>query len=57
MFSSPMAMPVPCMTESRTVPYLVYWMIFLRPCSPSFESFSKVGTTTVRSCRMIEALM
>jgi hypothetical protein len=35
----------------------VYWVIFLRPISPSFESFSRYGQTTVKSCRMIDAEM
>ena len=32
-------------------------MILRRPSSPSFCSFSSVGTTTVSNCRMIDAVM
>ena len=35
----------------------MYWVIFLRPDSPSFFSASSVGTTTVANCMMIEAEM
>ena len=35
----------------------MYWVIFLNPDSPSFCSFSRLGTTTVISCRMIDAVM
>ena len=31
--------------------------IFLRPSSPSFDQRSKVGTTTVKSCKIMEALI
>ena len=51
------AMPLPWTTERTTVPYRVYCVIFRRPSSPSFESFSRNGQTTVRSCRMIDAVM
>ena len=45
-------------TRARTtVPYRVYWVIFLRPSSPSLASFSKYGTTACRSWKMMEALM
>ena len=42
---------------SSTVPYRVYWVIFRRPCSPSFLSCSSFGCTTDRSCMMIAAEM
>ena len=35
----------------------MYWVIFCWPLSPSFWSFSRVGTTTVISCRMMLAVM
>jgi hypothetical protein len=35
----------------------VYWLIFLRPLSPSFFRASSVGEIAVISCRMIEAEM
>jgi hypothetical protein len=35
----------------------VYCVIRAWPTSPSFCSFSSAGETTVRSCRMIEAVM
>jgi hypothetical protein len=35
----------------------VYWVIRAVPTSPSFWSFSSDGTTTVRSWRMIDAVM
>ncbi len=50
-------MPNPWIRLMTTVPYRVYWVIFLLPDSPSLESFSRVGTTTVRSWRIIDALM
>jgi len=34
-------MPIPWMTDNTTVPYRVYCVIFRRPSSPSFESFSR----------------
>ena len=39
------------------MPYRVYWLIFLRPASPSFFSASSDGTTVVRICMMMEAEM
>src|SRR6266566_4489102 len=50
-------MPSAWMPDSTIVPYRVYWVIFLRPASPSFASRSRLGMTTVRSCRMIDAEM
>jgi hypothetical protein len=35
----------------------VYWLMVLRPCSPSFLSCSSVGETVVISWMMIEAEM
>ena len=35
----------------------MYWLIFLRPASPSFFSVSSDGTTVVRICMMMEAEM
>jgi hypothetical protein len=35
----------------------VYWVILRRPSSPSFETRSRYGHTTVNSCKMIDALM
>ena len=35
----------------------MYWVIFCWPTSPSLRSLSSVGTTTVSSCSMIEAVM
>ena len=35
----------------------MYWLIFLRPASPSFFSASTCGETAVISWRMIEAEM
>ena len=55
--SRPKAMPMPWMMLRTMVPYLVYWVIFLRPASPSLDRRSRAGMTTVRSCRMMEALM
>ena len=43
--------------EMATVPYRVYCVIFRRPSSPSFDSFSRYGHTTVRSWRMMDAVM
>ena len=57
MLSSPIAMNSDWNAERTMVPYRVYCVIFLRPASPSFASRSSAGTTTVRSCRMIEAEM
>src|SRR3990172_351377 len=56
-FSIPTAIPNPWMIERTIVPYRVYWVIFRRPSSPSFESFSSCGMTTVNSWRMIDALL
>ena len=39
--SRPIAIPNPWMMLRTMVPYLVYWTIFFRPCSPSFFSFSR----------------
>src|SRR5215471_21565857 len=50
-------MPSDCTTLSRIVPYRVYCVILRRPSSPSFDSFSRYGQTTVSSCRMMDALM
>ena len=50
-------MPSDWMIEIATVPYRVHCVIFFLPRSPSLESFSKYGHTTVRSCRMIDAEM
>ena len=50
-------MPAPWTIDSTMVPYRVYWVIFLRPISPSFDSFSRYGQMTVRSWRMIDAEM
>ncbi len=50
-------MPMPWITDSTIVPYLVYWVILRRPSSPSLESFSRYGHTTVNSWRMIDAEM
>ncbi len=46
-----------CAAASRTVPTRVYCVIFFRPSSPSFCSFSKYGTTAPRSCMMIDTEM
>ena len=35
----------------------MYCVIFCWPTSPSLRSFSSEGTTTVISCKMIEAVM
>ena len=35
----------------------MYCVIFRRPSSPSFDSRSRYGQTTVSSCRMIDELM
>ncbi len=35
----------------------MYWVILRRPSSPSFDSRSRYGHTTVSSCRMIDELM
>ncbi len=45
------------MAARKTVPMRVYWLSFLRPASPSFFSWSRVGETLVKSCMMIEAEM
>ena len=57
MFSRKIAMPMPWMIESTTVPYRVYCVIFFRPSSPSLASFSKYGMTACSSWMMIDALM
>src|SRR5882757_5429765 len=49
--------PVPCSTASATVRYRVYWVIFVVPAWPSFLRASRRGMTTVRSCRMMLAVM
>ena len=55
--SSQIEIPNDCTSDSRTVPNRVYCVIFFRPASPSLLSFSRYGQTTVRSCRMIDAVM
>ncbi len=50
-------MPMAWNSASTAVPYRVYWVIFLRPASPSFFSASRCGDTTVSSCMMIDAEM
>ncbi len=50
-------MPSDCTTLSTIVPYRVYCVIFRRPSSPSFDSRSRYGHTTVSSCRMIDELI
>ncbi len=55
--SSPMAMPQAWKMAMNTVRYRVYWLSFLRPCSPSFFSCSQEGIAAVSSCTMMEALM
>jgi hypothetical protein len=49
--------PKASMMASTTVPHRVYWLIFFRPSSPSFCSFSKCGMTAPKSWMMIEAEM
>jgi len=44
-------------TLSTMVRYRVYWVIFLRPSSPSFDRRSRYGQTMVSSWRMMEAVM
>ena len=39
--SRPAAMPKDWIRARATVPSRVYWVIFLRPASPSLASFSK----------------
>jgi hypothetical protein len=56
-FSIPTLMKSPCTIESSTVPLRVYWVILRRPASPSFERRSRNGMTTVKSCKIIDALM
>ena len=41
----------------NTVPYRVYSVIFFRPASPSLARAWRRGTTTVRSCRTMDAVM
>src|SRR5579884_1858029 len=53
----PMAMPNDWITPRMMVRYRVHCVILRRPSSPSFCSFSSVGTTTVINCRMIDAVM
>ena len=55
--SSPMPIIVPCTRLKTTVKYLVYWVMVFLPDSPSFESRSRCGTTTVSSCNMMDALI
>ena len=50
-------MPVACRTESPSVRYRVYWVIFVWPAWPSFFSASSRGITTTSSCRMMLAVM
>src|SRR5664279_873081 len=45
------------MIDRAMVRYRVHWVILRRPSSPSFCNFSRVGTTTVSNCRMIDAVM
>ena len=49
MLSRKIAIPIPWMIERTTVPYRVYCVIFFRPSSPSFASFSKYGITAWKS--------
>ena len=49
--------PKPLDNTQQNGTVTVYWVIFLRPCSPSLDNRSRCGTTTVSNCRMIEALM
>ena len=53
----PYAIPNAWMKPRRTVPYLVTLVIFFCPSTPSLPHCSSVGTTTLRSCRIMEALM
>jgi len=48
---------VDCSSAIGTDRYRVYWLIFVRPYSPSRWSACSDGTTPVISCMMIEALM
>ncbi len=50
-------MPIDWTIEITTVPYRVHCVIFFLPRSPSLDSFSRYGHTTVSSCRMIDAEM
>ena len=40
------AIPYACKAAKNTVAYLVYWLIFFLPLSPSFLRFSKFLETT-----------
>jgi hypothetical protein len=42
-------MPQAWMRQMAIVPYRVYCVIFFRPSSPSFDSRSRYGQTTVSS--------
>ena len=53
----PYAIPSAWINPRSTVPYRVVCVIFLRPSMPSFDHCSNFGTTTVKSCMMIDALM
>ena len=56
-FSRKNEIPSDCTIEDHDRPVLVHCVIFLRPRSPSLDSFSRYGQTTVSNCRMIEAEM
>ena len=51
------ATPMPCSSASGTVSTRVYWLILLRPYSPSFDRRSSAGIVWLRRVMMIEALM
>jgi hypothetical protein len=50
-------MPNDCIALITTVPYLVYFVIFFLPASPSFASFPIAGITTVNNWKIMEALI
>ena len=50
-------MPVDWRIARPMVRYLVYWVIFAWPAWPSSFSASRRGITTVRSCKMMLAVM
>ena len=50
-------MPKAWAAASTTVSVRVYWLIFLRPASPSFLIASSEGRMPDISCMMIEAEM
>ena len=52
--SKPTEIPYPCTKAKITVPYLVYWVIFLLPGSPSFLRAAKCDETLVINCMIIE---